>query len=310
MDLYLAFASAAIQGILFAFFSIQVRRMQELGGTAQDTMLAQRWALIPAAALLAATWDGAAFIRIFSNSAVALGFGALLVLWGIRQYFHNLYRNAGNSSTFLDGLKELIQLPSLLAFGFLINSEYPNAWSLLAIACFVASVLIRPAPHSKAKIKSALRYSIPVTIGLILLVVGVGALNSNLYRQVLLETNTAGEVFFVTALFLTGIMLVTNLFFWIQAGFGGHSASFGRVRRQFPWQVWSIPVLWFAGSLFEGLSYSALPAYLVVVLSSLSIVLFFISDLYFRRIQPTASGFLSVGFVLAGAACASWAAVA
>lgn len=280
-----------LQASLFTLFQLNIRKLEEKGISARAIAGLHRWAIIPSLLLLALTYKKEYATLILSHPQALWWILGIGFFWGIGQFMGYIVLNSSSSLTFVYALGAFIELPIYLAIGILINHDLPNIFSLVAIALMILAVMIRPTQDTSNK-RTLLKYSVPIMIAIIIANIIGHALDGAFYRNLMVLLTPA--IPFGIAIYTVMSTLVITIIYFLPI-FKPIAPEEKETIKKYKWMAYSIPVLWFLGSLPEGYSFAHIPLFTLSVLASFGFLLKLASDLKNKRV---ASNMRTAIFVL------------
>ncbi|WP_144156287.1 hypothetical protein [Paraburkholderia sp. BCC1885] len=285
--------SAVLQSFIFIVYDLAGKRLREHGVAALELSSLLRLALLPSLCLLAATWQTADIKLIIANRASLWSFygyltASLLFQWVYFQYLHVSHSLAVASVT-----RNAIGLPLLMICGVVINRDNPTVWGIAGLGFMIAASLVRPGrarTDSSQYIESA-RTVVALATAFVILV----AIKDPLYRFWL---QRSGSLLLATALYMTAFTAALNLYFWARPP--KRTITWKSSTPKIRWLLLAVPMLWFAGTIPEGVAFGLLPAYSAIAIGSVAWLFTMASDIYFGRLAMTARCALFGGLVTLG----------
>ena len=266
-----------LQSILFKFFQLSSRKLQEKGMSPVGVSSYLRYAVIPAILLCCLTWKKEHILFLLSNKQALLWVGILFIGWPIGQYLTFYTLNATSSLSYLAALKKIFYLPIFLLFGVVINQDVPNGLILIALVLLGVALWVRPTQNHKNK-RDLLKYKLGVIMLLVTTNIVIHALDGALYRSLL--QYLSNMLPFGISLYILMATITLNIIYL----FKKVPTTDKQVGKKYVWLVLSVPFFWFVASVPEGYSYASVPIYTFIAINSVSFLIDVCSDIYNDRI--------------------------
>ena len=271
-----------LQSILFAFFHLHIRKLEERGVSSHTIAGLQRYAVIPALILFAITYKPEYISLLATNPHTIWWILGIAFFWGIGQYVGYIILDSASSLSFVYTIAGFIEIPILMGASILINHDYPNPSVLIAIALLIVALIIKPTQHKENK-RALLKYSVFIVIGLVFASTLGHAFDGAFYKNILhvLQPQT---VMFGISIYVLTTSLILNVIYLLPI-FKKTSPEEKRIVKEYWWVAYSIPFIWFIASLPEGYSFSRLPLFTLSALGAFGFLIKLISDLRNKRLE-------------------------
>lgn len=290
-----------VQSILFKFFHLNIRKLQEKGLSPHSVAGLQRLAIVPAIFLFSITFKKEYLSFIISNPKMILCILGIMLFWVIGQYLGYFSINSTSSLSSLFALGSVINIPIYVLAGFFINHDTPNIFAVIALIILTIALIIKPVQHKDNK-RQFLKYSIWVVILLIFTTNIAHSIDGALYKNVL-------NVVPVTLFGISIYILITAIMLNIVYIFKKNSNEEKSLIKENKLLAYSIPAFWFIASLPEGYSFANIPLFTIISISSVSFIIDILSDLKNKRIilnKHTISFIALIFMSIIFSACSLW----
>lgn len=263
--------------LLFKLRSLQAKNIQEKGVSALTILYIHRLAVIPSFIMLLCTFrlEYLHFFAEYPSIIAAIIFS--IVIWIVMEYLAFFIVGSAQSLTFLEAFESVVRLPIYLLVGILLNGDYPNLLTGVAVGILVVAMLLKPQQFGK-RMKPIFRHGIILILCLALARHGLDAIGNAIYRYIL--NNIEATLFYMAffAFLTTGVMNI--LFFFKKIPQADH-----QIIAQNKLVAYSQPALWFLASVFSAFAFMYAPIYSVAGIRSVVLALDVISDVRNKRIR-------------------------
>ncbi len=266
------------RAVAYKVNSLTERYLQEMGASPLSTYALHRYALIPAL-----IW-AAIFVRpdditsILHTPHQVLYLLAIFLIWNAQQFAHSFRVNATSTVSALSNLYNVLTLPLLLVVGTLFNHDTPNVFSIAGIIVLAVAMVIQPAHHLTNK-RARLSRPLPILVAFICAEALVDVILIALSRQLLKEIPP--HVFI--GVFL--VLVLSACIICVQILSRHLSLDVRKMALKNPGRAFSLPLIFFAGSVMEFYAQAKLPIYIMLSIGAITFVMDIGSDLWRHRIQ-------------------------
>lgn len=287
MDINLVIILTIFQAFLFKLVHLRERKLQEFGLSAYSTFTIQKYTLIPSIFMIVLFFDLNFLFLLFTNLKLVVLIVSFIFLNLISKLSKVYLTNSTSYLSILPILKEIIHLPALLFFGYLINGDLANNLIYFGIFFIVLSILIRPR-NNKLNRKELFNYS----IFLIILLIGISSifdpLASSLFKEIISNSNFL--------MFLIGfLMFLRAILIYLMNFIYKISEEDKIISKKNSIFILITTLLFFIAHIPQALALQNIPIYVFGILSSITFLVDIFSDVKNKRIEIN---FKTINFIL------------
>lgn len=282
------------QAFIFQVYSQIAKSLQEKGLTGLSVLYYSKFTIYPSVIFLLLFWDKHSFQYLISNKHILLVFIGFLISSSIFQYVYFVSRHMVKALSFVSVVLNAVGLPAIVITSYLINKDIPSIYEIFGILFLILALTLKPS-NGKTKNVSQLRYSVITIIAISIIYLVLQTIKDPLYREFMMNTP---NTLFAVALYLTCSAIIINIFFLFKKK--QNEIKLIDVDNKTRIYIYLIPTLLFIGSIPEAYSFANVPAFTVVAVSMVNMIMSLISDLKNKRIIFNLRTSLFIVFVLAG----------
>ncbi|MDB4984747.1 MAG: hypothetical protein JWM20_926 [Patescibacteria group bacterium] len=284
-----------LEASLFSLFHFNIRKLEEKGVTSRGIAGLHRYAIIPSAILLVATFKVEYWHYMLAHPVIFLWIVGIGIAWAAAQYVGYAVLNSASSLSFTYTLNALLDVPVALAAGIILNHDHPHLWALVGLAFLALAILVKPAQSVHNK-RSLLKYGVLVVIGMSLVGIVGHAIDGGLYRNILLSFPHA--TLFGASVYMTVTSFMLNIVYYLP-GVKGDTDEERKTIKKYWWTAALIPVIWFIASVPEGFAFAHVPLFTLSALGAFTFLLNLASDIKNARVSWNMRTFVFVLLVIA-----------
>lgn len=282
------------QAFIFQIYSQVAKSLQEKGLTGLSVLYYSKFTIYPSLLFLILFWDNNSFEYLMSNKHISLVFIGFLISSSIFQYVYFVSRHMVKALSFVSVVLNAVGLPAIVITSYLINKDVPSVYEIFGILFLILALILKPS-NGKTKNTSQLRYSILTIVAISIIYLVLQTIKDPLYREFMMHVP---NTLFAVALYLTCSSIIINIFFLFKKK--PSEAQIINVDSKTRFYIYLIPTLLFVGSIPEAYSFANVPAFTVVAVSMVNMIMSLASDLKNKRIIFSTRTVVFIVFVLAG----------
>lgn len=282
------------QAFIFQVYSQIAKSLQEKGLTGLSVLYYSKFTIYPSLVLLMFFWDKNSFQYLMSNKHILLVFIGFLISSSIFQYIYFVSRHMVKALSFVSVVLNAVGLPAIVITSFLINKDIPSVYEIFGILFLILALILKPS-NGKTKNVSQLRYSVITIVAISVVYLVLQTIKDPLYREFMMNIP---NTIFAVALYLTCSSIIINIFFLFKKKPSEIKIIDGDNKTRF--YAYLIPTLLFIGSIPEAYSFANVPAFTVVAVSMVNMIMSLTSDLKNKRIIFSTRTAIFIVFVLVG----------
>lgn len=282
------------QAFIFQIYSQIAKSLQEKGLTGLSVLYYSKLTIYPSLILLMLSWDKHSFEYLMSNKHILFVFVGFLISSSIFQYVYFVSRHMVKALSFVSVVLNAIGLPAIVITSFLINKDVPSVYEIFGIFFLILALILKPS-NGKTKNVSQLRYSVITIVAISIIYLLLQTIKDPLYREFMMNIP---NTLFAVALYLTCSSIIINVFFFFKKK--PSDIKLIDVDNKTRLYTYLIPTLLFVGSIPEAYSFANVPAFTVVAVSMVNMIMSLTSDIKNKRIIFNLRTALFIVFVLGG----------
>lgn len=264
------------------------------GLTGLSILYYSKFIIYPSLLLLILVWDKNSFDYLINNRHILFVFIGFLIASSIFQYVYLVSRHMVKALSFVSVVLNTVGLPAIVITSFLINRDIPSIYEIFGILFLVLALILKPS-NGKTKNVSQLRYSVITIVVISVIYLVLQTIKDPLYREFMMNIP---NTLFAIALYLTCLSVIINIFFIFKKK--PNEIKVIDTDKKTKIYIYLIPTLLFAGSIPEAYSFANVPAFTVVAISMVNMIMSLASDIKNKRIIFNTRTAMFILFVLVG----------
>jgi hypothetical protein len=271
-----------LQSLLFAFFHLNIRKLQDKGVSVHAIAGLHRYSIIPAIVFFILTYKREYLTLFIKHPIVFLWLLGIALFWGLAQYIGYILLNSTSSLSFIHSLGVFTQIPILFTMSILINKDYPNIYIIIGSIILIVALIFKPSQHKENR-HALFENGIFIVIILLLVNQIAHGFEGAFYKNIL-QLLTPKGVFFGTSVYILLASSAMNIIYYLPI-FKKTSDGEKLIIKKCFWTAYLIPVVWFVASIPEGYSFANLPLFTLSALGAFGFLIKLISDIKNKRLM-------------------------